>query len=116
MPIKEEKYQSLKNEMDRLNIFEKDLEEKFILAPKKGGQKVNKTSSSVFLLHIPTKISVRCSKDRSQDVNRFFARKMLCAKIAKQVFNEKTKNDKKLEKLKKQKSRRKRRTLKKLSE
>lgn len=114
MPVRKDKHQSLQQEMDRLKIFEKDLEEKFVLSPKKGGQKVNKTSSSVYLLHKPSKISVRISKDRSREINRYLARKMLCDKIKKQVFFEKTEKDKKLEKLKKQKSRRKRRTLKKL--
>lgn len=116
MPIKKEKTKALKLEMERLHIFEEDLEESFILASKKGGQKVNKTSSCVYLVHLPTKISVKCDQDRSRELNRYHARKMLCDKIKSQVFQEKTTKEKKLEKLKKQKKRRLRKTKKKMEE
>ena len=116
MPIKPEKTKALKNEMDSLGIHDEDLEETFILAPKKGGQKVNKTSSCVFLLHKPTDISVKCFDDRSRELNRYHARKLLCDKIKEHVFCEKTEKQKKLDKLKKQKKRRHRKTQQKLEE
>src|SRR6185436_10588305 len=46
-----------------LGIHESDLIEKFILGSGKGGQKVNKTSSCVYLKHIPTGIEVKCQQD-----------------------------------------------------
>jgi protein subunit release factor B len=116
MPIKPEKIKALKEEMERLNINDLDLKEEFILSSSKGGQKVNKTSSSVFLLHIPSNISVKYTKSRSRELNRYYARKLLCEKIQEQVFSEKTDKQKKLEKKKKQKKRRKRKTQKKLEE
>lgn len=110
MPIKPEKIKALKLEMERLNIDEKDLKEEFVLASGKGGQKVNKTSSSVSLSHVPTNISIKYEKSRSRELNRFFARRLLCEKIQEQVFLEKTEKQKKLEKKKKQKKRRQRKS------
>jgi protein subunit release factor B len=48
-----------------------------------GGQKVNKTSSCVYLKHLPTGIEVKCQKERSQVLNRYLARKLLADKIEK---------------------------------
>jgi protein subunit release factor B len=110
--VSEEKNRWLKEKMKELNVLEKDIEEKFIRGTGRGGQKVNKTSSSVYLKHIPTGIEVKCMKERSQSVNRFLARRELIQKIAKRM-NIITKEDLKLGKLKKQKERRRRKSAKK---
>jgi protein subunit release factor B len=81
--VNEKKNEWLRERMRTLGIDERDLEEKFVKSAGKGGQKVNKTSSCVFLKHVPTGIEVKFMKDRSQSVNRFLARRELVQKIAK---------------------------------
>ncbi|MBN2654616.1 MAG: peptide chain release factor-like protein [Nitrospirae bacterium] len=79
--VSPEKNQWLKDRMDALDIHEKDIEEKFVRSSGKGGQKVNKTSTCVYLKHLPTGIEVKCMKDRSQSINRFIARRELVKRI-----------------------------------
>ena len=55
-----------------------------------GGQHINKTSSAVRLIHIPTGITVECQTERSQFQNRDNAMKMLRTKLYEQ---EKAKQD-----------------------
>eukprot|EP00920_Eleutheroschizon_duboscqi_P036359 GHVT01087730.1.p1 GENE.GHVT01087730.1~~GHVT01087730.1.p1 ORF type:complete len:341 (-),score=7.00 GHVT01087730.1:854-1876(-) len=52
----------LKNGEPKIN--EADLDERFIKGSGKGGQKINKTSSMVQLIHHPTGIVVRCQATR----------------------------------------------------
>lgn len=108
--VTEEKNRWLKNKMASLNVLEKDIEEKFIRGTGRGGQKVNKTSSSVYLRHIPTGIEVKCMKERSQSVNRFLARRELIQKIERHL-GIMTKEDTKREKIRRQKARKRRRSL-----
>ncbi len=67
--------------MRRLGICEEDLEENFIRGTGAGGQKINKTSSTVVLVHVPTGLEVRCQRERSQSQNRIIARQDLCDKL-----------------------------------
>ena len=66
-----------------LGIKEKDIEEKFIRSSGRGGQKVNKTSSCVYIRHVPTGIEVKCHRERRQVLNRFIARRILAERIKK---------------------------------
>jgi len=113
--VTEKKIKELKERMKKLNIREHDLEEKFIKSQGKGGQKVNKSSTCVFIKHIPTGVSVKCQKTRNQNLNRFLARRELVEKIAQIYHPEESKKNKKIEKIKKQKRKRRKRALKKLS-
>ena len=58
-----------------------DVDERFIRGAGPGGQKINKSSSSVWLRHRPTGIEVRCQRERSQSTNRALAWAELCAKL-----------------------------------
>ena len=106
--VSEEKNRWLQERMEELGVREADLEEKFIRSSGKGGQHVNKTSTCVWLRHIPTGIEVKCMKDRSQSVNRFLARREVLEKIALQT-GEVTQRGVKGEKARKQKAKRKKR-------
>ena len=72
---------ALAKRMRRLGIREQDLEENFIRGSGAGGQKINKTSSTVVLVHRPTGLEVRCQRERSQSQNRLIARHELCEKL-----------------------------------
>lgn len=79
--VSEEKNKWLRERMESLGILEKDIDEKFVRSSGHGGQNVNKTSTCVYLKHIPTGLEVKCMKDRSQSVNRFLARRELIKKV-----------------------------------
>jgi protein subunit release factor B len=107
-PVGEEKNRWLKKKMEALGVREEDIEEKFIRSSGSGGQKVNKTSTCVYLRHIPTGIEVKCMKERSQPLNRFLARRELVEKISK-VSGQITSDDIKMEKIRRQKAKRRKR-------
>ena len=100
---------------ERLGILEKDLEERFVRASGKGGQKLNKTSSCVWLTHKPTGILVKCEESRSQALNRFLARRRLADKLELRTGEGQEEEDKARERIRRNKARAKRRARKKLS-
>jgi len=112
-PVRPEKQQELKEMMARLGIREEDLEESFARSSGRGGQKVNKTSSCVFLRHRPTGVHVKCEKSRSQSLNRFYARRSLAQRIERNLLGKLSEEEIRREKVRKQKSRRRRRATKK---
>jgi protein subunit release factor B len=59
-----------------------EVEERFVRGSGPGGQKINKTSSTVWLRHRPSGIEVRCQRERSQAANRQTAWTELLAKLA----------------------------------
>lgn len=103
--VTEEKNRWLKEKMEELGIREEDLEERFVRSSGKGGQHVNKTSTCVWLKHLPTGIEVKCMRERSQSINRFLARRELAERI--EALSGASPRDLTLEKLRKQKARRK---------
>lgn len=91
--------EALQKRLGKLRIRDEDLEEEFIRGSGPGGQKINKTSSTVVLRHLPSGVEVRCQRERSQVMNRYWARMELCdrleavraeAKLALQNEREKT--------------------------
>ena len=92
--------------MRALGIDESDLVEKFIKGSGPGGQKINKTSSCVYLKHEPTGIEVKCQRERSQALNRLVAREELCDRIERRRLEQK--RARQAEAARKRRSRRKR--------
>ena len=76
-----DKLGQLDQRMNALGVRESDLEESFVRSGGAGGQKVNKSSSCVMLLHRPTGLRVKCQTTRHQAMNRFLARRLLLDKI-----------------------------------
>ncbi len=104
-----DKWEELAARMQRLGIQENDLIEKFILGSGSGGQKINKTSSCVYIKHVPTGVEVKCQSTRSRELNRIYARRELCEKLETLLFKEKSSKQKEAEKIRRQKRRRSRR-------
>ena len=64
-----------------ININPADVKMEVFRASGAGGQHVNKTSSAVRLIHIPTGIVAECQTERSQFQNRDYAMKLLQSKL-----------------------------------
>ena len=100
------KLKQLQEKMKTLGIREEDLTERFILGSGHGGQKVNKTASSVYLKHVPSGLEVKCQESRSRELNRFLARRQLCEKYAVEVLGQQGERDLEIDKIRRQKKRR----------
>jgi len=95
--------------MAREGVVEAELVERFVLGSGSGGQKVNKTSSCVYLKHVPTGIEVKCQRARSRELNRYYARRELCEKLESRRLGAASKRQQAMEKIRRQKRRRSRR-------
>ena len=114
--VSKKKESALMAKMVKLGIREGDLVEKFIRSSGKGGQKVNKASTCVYLRHMPTGIEVKCQQERSQALNRFLARRILTNKIETLILGRQSEERKRIEKIRRQKRRRSRRAKEKMLE
>ena len=110
------KQDELEAELARLGVREGDLEESFIRSSGAGGQNVNKVSSCVVLLHKPSGIQVRCQKERSQSLNRFWARRLLIDKLKEKILGEQSRKQSEAEKIRRQKRKRSKRAKQKMLE
>lgn len=105
----QDKRDALKQRMEKLGILEDDLTERFIRGSGHGGQKINKTSSCVYIQHVPTGIEIKCQAQRSREMNRFLARRELCERIEEIELGKKSARRQRDEKIRRQKRRRSRR-------
>lgn len=108
MAISPEKQKALQAALVRLEIRQEDVIERFIRSGGAGGQKVNKTSTAVYLKHLPTGLEVKMQKERSQALNRFLAWRLLTEKVE-ELQAGKSLRHLQTEKIRKQKDRRLRR-------
>lgn len=108
-PVSQSKKDALTARMLSLGIRESALEEKFVLGTGKGGQKVNKTSSTVFLRHQASGLEVKCGQTRSREQNRFMARRELCDRLEARTRGALSAQRQAVEKIRRQKRRRSRR-------
>lgn len=114
--VSPQKESAIQEKMASLGIREEDIKESFVRSSGKGGQKVNKTSSCVYLKHIPTGMEVKCSKERSQSLNRYHARVILAGRIERLIKNRESEEIKRIEKIRRQKRKRSKRAKEKMLE
>ncbi len=99
----------LRERMENLSVTEDEFRETFVRSSGPGGQKVNKTSSCVYIVHLPTGLSVKCQQERSQSLNRLLARRLLLDRIERLHTGLVAAEKMKAEKIRRQKRRRSRR-------
>lgn len=81
--------EAIESRLQALGATRAEVEEKFVRGSGAGGQKINKTSSTVWLRHEPTGIEVRCQRERSQSANREIAWRELVERLAARAEAEK---------------------------
>jgi len=116
MPIRPEKWEELRERMQRLGLSEEELVEKFILGSGSGGQKVNKTASCVYLKDPKSGVEVKCQSERSRELNRFYARRRLCERLEEIQEGKRSARQQAIEKIRRQKRRRSKRAQEKVLE
>jgi uncharacterized protein (UPF0248 family) len=82
-----------------IEMREEDLEETFVRGSGPGGQKINKTSNKVVLIHRPTQLRVECQDTRSLQQNRKIARTRLKDKLDEYINGSQSKLQLKRDKL-----------------
>lgn len=104
--------------MQKLELQESDLHETFTKSGGKGGQNVNKVSTAVHLKHTQSGIEIKCSIYRTQGLNRYKARVLLCEKLEEKQQDRETPSpaEKKAAKIRKQKQKRKKKYKQRLEE
>jgi protein subunit release factor B len=107
--VSPEKEKKLFERMKALGVRQVDIEEKFIRSSSPGGQNVNKTSTCVYLKHIPTGVRVKCQRERAQSLNRYLARRRLLDLIEQKEKGFIAAERERIEKIRRQKKRRSRR-------
>lgn len=97
-----EKQKAFFEKISRLGIKQEDVIEEFIKSRGPGGQNVNKTSTCVYLRHIPTGIEVKSRRQRSQALNRYAAWQLLIRKIEGSILKGLSEEKQRIEKIRRQ--------------
>ena len=109
MPLTGDRARALAQRLAALGIREEDLDESYVHSGGKGGQNVNKVATCVVLVHRPSGLMVKCQAERSQAMNRFLARRLLCDKLDAQRRGAASAAEQARERIRRQKRRRSRR-------
>ncbi len=109
LPVTDAKRHALELRLESLGLREQDFDEHFVRSGGAGGQHVNKTSTCVVLRHRPSGLEVRCQRERSQALNRFWARRLLADKYETMIKGKASEAEQRREKIRRQKRRRSRR-------
>ena len=102
--------------MAALGLRVEDLDELFVRSGGTGGQNVNKVATCVMLVHRPSGLQVKCQEQRSQAMNRFLARRLLCEKLDTKLRGAASAAEQARERIRRQKRRRSRRAKEKMLE
>ena len=105
-PVSPKKQFELQALMQRLGVREEDFDESFIRSQGPGGQNVNKVSTCVVLRHRPSGLEVRCQQERSQVLNRYFARRLLLQRLEAQRLGRLSEEAQRIAKIRRQKRKR----------
>jgi len=115
-PVSASKKQAIDERLKKLGVREEDLSETFVRSRGKGGQNVNKVSTCVVLIHLPSGMSVKCQRERTQAMNRYRARVVLADKIERRLAEERGAEAARVARVRRQKARRSRRAKEKILE
>ncbi|NLE28414.1 MAG: peptide chain release factor-like protein [Phycisphaerae bacterium] len=107
--VTEQKANELRSRMSACGLRESDLIESFVRSQGPGGQKVNRSSTCVYLKHLPTGLEVKMQETRSQVLNRFYARRRMCELLELRLLGKESPELLEQAKIRKQKARRRRR-------
>ena len=105
-PVSPRKQAELQALMQRLGVAESDFEEAFIRSSGPGGQNVNKVATCVVLRHPASGLEVRCQQERSQAMNRYFARRILLQRLEAQRLGRLSAEAQRIAKIRRQKRKR----------
>ncbi len=108
--ITDKKRDQLLDRMRRCGLREEDLDEKFVRSSGPGGQNVNKRATCVILKHLPSGLEVKMQKERTQPLNRYYARKRMCELMEERTLGKESPAAKEAAKIRRQKDRRRRRS------
>lgn len=107
--VSPDKEDELAARMAACGLREEDMDESFVRSGGPGGQKVNRSATCVVLRHRPTGLEVKAQTERSQALNRFFARRRLCELLEEKLLGADSPEAKRRARVRRQKDRRRRR-------